>query len=152
MLHPDALRAANINPATGLATDYLNHFNEVAMMIGLLPDMPDMADAVLEWSPIDYAGHFRSTGFRDKDLAIAAYEAAPSGVRARFDAMRASIDGEIIDVQERLRAHPDRVEDMAERSRMLCERIAELGGVINCAAAETPASNPAQADIDSLFN
>jgi hypothetical protein len=27
------LRAANINPRTGLATDYLNHFNEAIMLL-----------------------------------------------------------------------------------------------------------------------
>jgi len=30
----ESLVAANINPATGLATDYLNHFNEITMLIG----------------------------------------------------------------------------------------------------------------------
>ena len=34
------LRAANINPRTGLATDYLNHFNEAIMLLEMIPDMP----------------------------------------------------------------------------------------------------------------
>ncbi|MDP3655070.1 MAG: hypothetical protein Q8R67_25705, partial [Rhodoferax sp.] len=33
------LRAANINPRTGLATDYLNHFNEAIMLLEMVPDM-----------------------------------------------------------------------------------------------------------------
>jgi len=45
---PERLRAANINPATGLATDYLNHYNEVAMLIATLADMPEMSDLILE--------------------------------------------------------------------------------------------------------
>jgi hypothetical protein len=30
--HAAVLKAANINPKTGLATDYLNHFNEAIML------------------------------------------------------------------------------------------------------------------------
>ena len=66
---PERLRAANINPVTGLATDYLNHYNEIAMMIATLGDMPEMREPVLEWRPIGYATHFRQTGFRDRDLS-----------------------------------------------------------------------------------
>ena len=31
-----------INSQTLLATDYLNHFNEVVMLLEMIPDMPDM--------------------------------------------------------------------------------------------------------------
>mgnify|MGYP001277326055 FL=1 len=82
VLSADALAAANINPVTGLATDYLNHFNEVVMLMEMLPDMPDCAEDVLDWQPLDYCGHFRQSAFKDKDLAILAYAAAPRAVRA----------------------------------------------------------------------
>ncbi len=48
---------ANIHPATGLATDYLNHFNEPAMLLQMLADMPDMAEDVLTCPPISYVEH-----------------------------------------------------------------------------------------------
>jgi len=38
-----------INSQTLLATDYLNHFNEVVMLLEMIPDMPDMMDMVQEW-------------------------------------------------------------------------------------------------------
>ena len=38
------LSAANINPRTGLATDYLNHFNEAVMLLEMVPDMPECAE------------------------------------------------------------------------------------------------------------
>jgi hypothetical protein len=63
---PERLRAANINPATGLATDYLNHYNEVAMLIATLADMPEMSDVILDWRPVGYPPHFRRSGFGDK--------------------------------------------------------------------------------------
>src|SRR5262249_13363385 len=43
------LRAANINPRTGLATDYLNHFNEAVMLLEMVPDMPECAEDFLHW-------------------------------------------------------------------------------------------------------
>ena len=38
------LKAANINPRTGLATDYLNHFNEAIMLLEMIPDIPESAE------------------------------------------------------------------------------------------------------------
>lgn len=40
----ERLRVANINPRTGLATDYLNHFNEAVMLLEMIPDMPECAE------------------------------------------------------------------------------------------------------------
>ena len=37
----ERLAAANINPKTRLASDYLNHFNEAIMLLDLLPSMPE---------------------------------------------------------------------------------------------------------------
>lgn len=63
-----------INSETLLSTDYLNHFNELVMMLDLIPDMPEMLDETKEWRPKTYADHFRDSSFTHKDLAIAAYE------------------------------------------------------------------------------
>ncbi|MCX7320295.1 MAG: hypothetical protein NT113_12670, partial [Hyphomicrobiales bacterium] len=82
----ELLAAANINPRTGLATDYLNHFNEAIMLLELIPDMPDCYELFLEWQPLSYAEHFIKSNFKGRDLAIAAYEAAPATVRTDFDA------------------------------------------------------------------
>ena len=53
------LRAANINPRTGLATDYLNHFNEAIMLLEMIPDMPECFEDFLGWQPLSYAEHFK---------------------------------------------------------------------------------------------
>src|SRR5882724_3969818 len=79
------LRAANINPRTGLATDYLNHFNEAIMLLEMIPDMPECAEDFLLWCPLSYAEHFTASNFRARDLAIAAYDSAAPGIRAAFD-------------------------------------------------------------------
>src|SRR5947208_6733506 len=79
------LRAANINPRTGLATDYLNHFNEAIMLLEMIPDMPECAEDFLTWRPLSYAEHFRGSNFRARDLAIEAYKSADAKVRTEFD-------------------------------------------------------------------
>src|SRR5256885_12606449 len=79
------LRAANINPRTGLATDYLNHFNEAIMLLEMVPDMPECAEDFLTWTPLTYAEHFWASNFKARDLAIEAYECADPKVRANFE-------------------------------------------------------------------
>ena len=79
------LKAANINPRTGLATDYLNHFNEAIMLLEMVPDMPECAEDFLAWTPLSYAEHFIASNFKDRDLAIEAYEMTEPNIRAEFD-------------------------------------------------------------------
>src|SRR6267154_5930424 len=76
------LKAANINPQTGLATDYLNHFNEAIMLLEMIPDMPECSEDFLQWSPLSYAEHFTASNFKARDLAISAYESADPDIRA----------------------------------------------------------------------
>src|SRR5712675_3406241 len=75
------LRAANINPRTGLATDYLNHFNEAIMLLEMIPDMPECAEDFLSWHPLSYAEHFMASHFKSRELAIEAYESAEPAIR-----------------------------------------------------------------------
>jgi hypothetical protein len=79
------LRAANINPRTGLATDYLNHFNEAIMLLEMIPDMPECAEDFLGWQPLTYCEHFTASNFKARDLAIEAYDSADARIRAEFD-------------------------------------------------------------------
>jgi len=60
------LKAANINPQTGLATDYLNHFNEAIMLLEMIPDMVECAEDFLAWTPLSYAEHFIASNFKAK--------------------------------------------------------------------------------------
>src|SRR5260221_1165916 len=85
------LKAANINPRTGLATDYLNHFNEAIMLLEMVPDMPECAEDFLAWTPLSYAEHFVASNFKDRDLAIEAYEMAEPNIRTEFDKLTDSM-------------------------------------------------------------
>ncbi len=79
------VKGTNISEKTLLATDYLNHFNEIVMLIEMVPDMPMMLDECYLWEPKSYQEHFRQSGFSDKELAIAAYEHVPTKFRRPFE-------------------------------------------------------------------
>src|SRR3546814_4894183 len=64
------VRGKNINQNTLLATDYLNHFNEIIMLLELLPSMPECYADAAEWRPKSYAAHFRDRCFSAAELAI----------------------------------------------------------------------------------
>ena len=149
---PDRLRAANINPATGLATDYLNHYNEVAMLIATLSDIPEMRDSVLEWQPVGYPTHFARTGFSDKGLAIAAYITAPRETKAQFLAARDALESQIGDVQIRLASAPEAPSGIAREADAIFAGIARLGGIINGGKAVPLVKQSAEQDlVDSFF-
>ena len=81
------LADANINPATGLATDYLNHFNEAIMLLEMMSACPDCLGDFLDWRPMSYREHFEASRFKGRELAIEAYEAADTGPRDSLDAL-----------------------------------------------------------------
>lgn len=79
------LEGTNVSPQTFLATDYLNHFNEVVMLLGMLADMPEMFEDVAAWAPKSYVDHFRDSSIADREIAIEAYALAPERYRRPFD-------------------------------------------------------------------
>lgn len=81
----EKVEGTNINPQTLLATDYLNHFNEIVMMLEMIPDMPDCYEEAVAWAPKSYQDHFRDSQFRDRELAVEAYNHVPSKYRKPFE-------------------------------------------------------------------
>jgi hypothetical protein len=79
------VQGTNINPQTLLATDYLNHFNEIVMLLEMVPDMPDCFEDVQAWQPKSYQDHFHDSQFRDRDLAVEAYGYVPAHYRQPFE-------------------------------------------------------------------
>ena len=78
------IAGTNINKKTLLATDYLNHFNELVMALDLIPDMPDCLQDAREWLPKSYEEHFADSQFSDATLAIEADVIAPSKYKVAF--------------------------------------------------------------------
>lgn len=128
------LRAANINPRTGLATDYLNHFNEAIMLLEMIPDIPECADDFLEWHPLSYAEHFTASNFKARDLAISAYEQADPAIRAEFDQLTNTMTSILTAVGQAMReASQDKTRaKLAEQAiHWVKPLVMAAGGVIN---------------------
>jgi hypothetical protein len=126
------LRAANINPRTGLATDYLNHFNEAIMLLEMIPDMPECAEDFLTWTPLSYAEHFWASNFKARDLAIEAYEL--SDARTEFDKVTASMTSILTAVGTAMReATQDKTRaTLADQATNWVKPLVALaGGIIN---------------------
>ncbi len=150
---PAGLADANINPLTGLATDYLNHFNEAIMLLEMLSSCPDCIDDFLGWRPMSYREHFAASHFKGRDMAIAAYDAADPELRGSLDALANTMTA----VLEATRAAmgpgmpPQAAGALAERAaaslRLL---VARAGALIN---GEESASHPAapQSVVDGLM-
>nr|WP_085978186.1 hypothetical protein [Rhodopseudomonas palustris] len=140
------LAAANINPRTGLATDYLNHFNEAVMLLEMIPDMPECAEDFLAWQPLSYAEHFKASNFKARDLAIEAYETADPGIRSDFDDIIDNMTRILTAVGDAMRG----AQQDATRARLAEEAvgwikpmIGRAGGVINGQGSE--------ADVDYIM-
>ena len=81
----ERVRGTTIDSSTLLSTDYFNLFNEVIMLLGMLPDMPDMLDEVVAWQYKTYSQHFAESGLAFAPLAIEAYPHAPPALLMSFE-------------------------------------------------------------------
>src|SRR6201991_387494 len=128
------LRAANTNPRTGLATDYLNHFNEAIMLLEMIPDMPDCAEDFLTWQPLSYREHFAASNFRARELAIAAYDSADPAIRGEFDSITSAMTSILTAVGAAMRhARQDKTRaTLPEQATGWVKPLVTLaGGIIN---------------------
>jgi hypothetical protein len=140
------LRAANINPRTGLATDYLNHFNEAIMLLEMIPDMPECAEEFLGWQPLSYREHFTASHFKARELAIEAYDSADAGIRTEFDNITSAMTSILTAVSAAMREvrHHKTRATLAEQATGWVKPLAMLaGGIINGRGLE--------ADIDYIM-
>jgi hypothetical protein len=123
----------NINEATLLASDYLNHFHELVMLLEAVDSDPEgFTEDLAGWRPLTYEEHFSASGFRDKTLAIAAYRRAPPRIRARFDEAVAKLHGEAITVIAGVAAELKR-EDKTGLHASCTEAVSRLRVLIDAA-------------------
>jgi hypothetical protein len=139
------MRAANINPRTGLATDYLNHFNEAIMLLEMIPDMPECAEDFLGWQPLSYAEHFTASNFKARDLAIAAYDSAAPEIRAAFDDITKAMTSILVAVGAAMRdigQDKTRARLAEQATGWVKPLVMQAGGIIN---------GDAEADVDYIM-
>ena len=130
-------RDTNVNEKTLLATDYLNHINEIVMLFDLVPDAPECLEDCKAWQPLSYQDHFRASHIADRDLAIEAYDFSPAIYKEPFDQLVAEMNRLVAISIEKLDAalaegNEDVTRLVAERaSRNLQDLIGQTSAVIH---------------------
>lgn len=128
---------SNVNEKTLLATDYLNHVNEIVMLLDLVPDAPECLEDCKAWQPLGYQDHFRASNIADRDLAIEAYEFSPPAYKEPFDRLLGEMNRLVAISIERLdqalaESNEEITRMIAERaSRNLQDLIGQASAVIN---------------------
>lgn len=151
LLCPARLAAANINPSTRLASDYLNHFNEAIMLLEMLADCPACIDDFLSWRSMTYREHFAASRFKDKHIAIAAYDAAEPAARLHLETLADEMTSILETTRSAMRAGmtPDHAKAVAIRAVAdLKPVVARAGAIIN---GEADAIEAPQSVVDRLF-
>lgn len=146
--------AANINPRTRLATDFLNHFNEAIMLLEMIPAMPECAVELADWRPLTYREHFEASSFRARDLAIAAYESADAAIRDRLDHYTDAMTAILVATRDAMAAvrHDETRARLAEKAaNWLKPLVAHAGAVINGTPDTDDAAEAPQADVDYIM-
>jgi hypothetical protein len=75
-----------VNPASGLANDFLNVYNEILMLIEMLPMMPELVDDIVAWRPSSYRAYFMQSQLPGRQAALDAYARLEPSFRALFEA------------------------------------------------------------------
>ena len=101
----------------------------------------------MAWQPLSYSEHFTASNFKARDLAIEAYEAADTKIRAEFDNLTTAMTSILTAVSAAMReAQQDKTRaTLAEQATVWVKPLVALaGGIINGAGAE--------ADVDLIMN
>lgn len=141
---PDGLAAmqarvigTNVNEQTLLATDYLNHFNEVVMLFEMIADMPEMLDEAKAWAPKSYQDHFRGSTFSDAALAVEAYDYVPERFKKPFEKTIGQLNALITTSIERIErdleaGNMDLMRENASALSQVIQRLQDVaGGIIH---------------------
>jgi hypothetical protein len=131
--------AALVNPASGIANDYLNHFNEILLLIENLPALlPEMIDEILAWKPVSYRQYFTNSPLPGSVKTLEIYDSLDEEFRLDFENMIEILDKIILEsikvVTDARRPdgtlEPDEVADVCEslsqKLRLVLDRTADL--------------------------
>ena len=146
---------ANINPATGLSTDYLNHFTEAVMVLEMVGTMPECLNDLRAWEVKTYPEHFAASHFSNRDAIVAAYQNADPAVRAALDRTSDVLNAMVWRTRELVLQHigTAEVEAMVRRDLgRVRPLIARAAALINGTATKAADGQGPQAAVDAIFD
>ncbi|MEP1443468.1 MAG: hypothetical protein ABJK39_10720 [Hyphomicrobiales bacterium] len=91
-----ALTAINVNLTTGFATNYLNHYVEILLLLEMLPSMPECVEDIVMWKPIGYTDHVRQSGLPKSELVLEAFEHSDVNRRKALSDVTDEVDSEVL--------------------------------------------------------
>jgi hypothetical protein len=143
--------ACLVNPASGIANDYLNHFNEVLLLIENLPTLlPEMLDELLEWRPVTYREYFAKSLLPGSARALEIYEGLDDSFRREFEGIIDGINAMATASIDVIRAHrnsdgeldPSRVSDFCENASCAIRSALNRASDLVNNGRENPAESP----------
>jgi len=143
--------ACLVNPASGIANDYLNHFNEVLLLIENLPTLlPEMLDELLEWRPVTYREYFAKSLLPGSAAALELYENLDESFRREFEGIIDGINAMAMASIDVIRAHrnsdgeldPSRVSDFCENASCAIRSALNRASDLVNNGKETPVESP----------
>jgi hypothetical protein len=144
----------NINPVTGLSTDYLNHFTEAIMVLEVIGTMPECLDDLRAWQVKTYSEHFAASRFSNRNAIIAAYQTADPTIRMALERTAKVLNAIVCRTRELVQQHvgSPEVDAIARRAldrlRPLITRAAAL---INGTTVKPADQHGPQAAVDAIF-
>ena len=128
---------ANLDDKTLLATDYLNHFNEVVMLLQMVPDKPEIMVEAKAWRLLSYTKHFAHSSFSAREIAIAAYDHVLGRYKTPFEQTVGQLGSLIAYAIEKLDGaiaarEPQRLRILAAESAQNIQRLMDVAsGIID---------------------
>ena len=134
---------ANVNPKTGLATDYLNLFNEYIMLAEAIQIGSLELEELNIWKPLDYESHFIHTGFKGAKIVVNCYRCLDVNIKTQFE----SATNELIDLIKAHKNNPLETLDEIKHQRDIVEAI-----IAGADPIKDDECSHVQDDIDALFD
>lgn len=142
--------STGIDSLTGLASDFLNQFNEVSMLLDMASDDVELLEELEGWSPRGYVAHFEASNFRDSELVLEAYALCPEDTRQRFDLLANELGQVITTGLEEIATLGDDEAAVVLASQTLATEV--RGRIDTLSAIIHPAQMaPSNTDISALF-
>ena len=144
---------SNVNDVSLLATDYLNHINEVIMLLEIVPDAPECLEDCKAWQPLEYTEHFKNSGIADDQAArldpvvfAGRHEvAAGQQLHAEEQATVGQL-AEVEDLDDVLRAGAGR------RLRLVAEHLRRVAALAQLRAQDLQRHPPLDVDVLGLVD
>lgn len=148
------------NPVSGVANDFLNHFNEIFLLVENLPILlPEMVDELMQWQPITYVQYFERSNLPGRTQALADYERIDPAFRRAFDATVDELNAMALGIVAGIGRHrndaggleaEDVSEFCAEAALEFREALAVASSMVN--SGKSSSAESAQNVADRLFS